>query len=232
MSSIHSPSTTRRSTPSRRSRAGLAVAAVLAAVTPLAAGCGAGFDSASVAIQPNAGHGTAGAMKVNNVWVVLDPATGNAEVIGAVSNTGDNDVDWPTVQVNGASAQIQTAASLGSSASATSNVSASGIPAGQSVSFGEQGQPVLELADSGLTEGNLAQVVFSFGSAGSVTISAQIHSNTGLFADYDPNAGVAVPSASASASESAGASASASASASAGASESASASASPSPSKS
>lgn len=234
MSSLHSPSTTRRSTPSRRSRAGLAVAAVLAAVAPLAAGCGAGFDSASVAVKPNAGMGTAGAMKVNNVWVVVDPSSGNAEVIGAVSNTGNSDVDWPAVQVNGTSAQIQPATNTGSAAD-TASVSTSGITAGQSVSFGEQGQPQIELANSGLTAGNLVQVVFSFGTFGTVTISAQVHSNTGLFANYDPNAGVAVPSPSASEIASASASASATASASAevskSASASASASASPSASK-
>lgn len=204
----------------------MAVAAVLAAVVPLAAGCGAGFDSASVAVKPNAGMGTAGAMKVNNVWVVLDPSSGNAEVVGAVSNTGNSDVDWPTVQVNGTSAQIQPAADT------TTGTSTSGIAAGQSVSFGEQGQPQIELADSGLTAGNLAQVVFSFGTVGTVTISAQVHSNTGLFANYDPNAGVAAPSPSASASASPSASASATASADVSESASATASASPSASKS
>lgn len=202
MSSLHSLSTTRRSTPSRRVRAGLAVAAVLAAVTPLAAGCGAGFDSAALVVKPNSGAGSVGAVKINNVWVVVDPSSGNAEVIGAVANTGSADLSWPTVQVDGTTAQVETASSASDgvssstpSESASASVSAgadatgsgSGIPAGQAVSFGEQGQPQLRLSDRSLTPGKLTPVTFSFGSVGSVTVTAQIQSNTGLFADYNPN---------------------------------------------
>ncbi len=226
MSSLHSPSTTRRSIPSRRSRAGLAVAAVLAAVTPLAAGCGAGFNTASLEVKPNAGAGTVGAVKVNNVWVIVDPATGNAEVIGGVANTGSAELGWPTVQVDGSSAQIMPTSNGGSAAAA------SGIGAGQAVNFGEPGAPQIELPNSKLTPGGLTHVTFGFGSVGTVKITAQIQSNTGLFADYDPDAAVASPSSSPSASASAGASASASVSASASASASASESASASPSAS
>lgn len=208
MSSFHSLSTTRRSAPSRRGRAGLAVAAVLAVVTPLAAACGAGFNSASLIVKPNSGAGSVGPVKVNNVWVVVDPATRNAEVIGAVDNTaGSTDLSWPTVQVDGNSAQLDTSSSAGGSASASasssgSGASASGIPAGQAVSFGEQGQPQLRLPDSSLTPGNLTQVTFSFGSLGNVTVTAQVQSNTGLFADYNPNSVSSVPSGGASGSAS------------------------------
>jgi hypothetical protein len=91
---------------------------------------------------------------------------------------------------------------------------------------------VVSLSDSSLTPGNLTQVIFSFGAAGNVTITAQIQSNTGLFAAYNPDAvsGVSDAGASPSASTSAGVSTSPSASPSATA--SASASASPSPSAS
>ena len=237
MSSLHSlRSTTRRSTPSRRGRAGLAVAAVLAVVTPLAAGCGAGFNEAALIVKPNSGAGTLGAVKINNVWVIVDPSSGAAEVIGAVANTGSTDLSWPSVQVDSISARIQPAFSSGSGAGAGSSIgTAATIPAGQSVSFGEPGQPLIQLSDSSLTPGNLTQVIFSFGSVGNVTITAQIQSNTGLFAAYNPDAtsgigsfgsAAASPSASATSSASPGASASASATA------SASASASPSPSAS
>ena len=224
MSSLHSLSTTRRSTPSRRGRAGLAVAAVVAVVTPLAAACGSGFNSAALDVKPNAGAGAVGSVKINNVWVVVDPASGNAEVIGAVANTGSTDLDWPSVQVNGNSTQFQMA-----SGAETAVASNTGIPAGQSVSFGLTGQPQIELTGGSLKAGNLTQVVFSFGSIGNVTITAQIEPNTGLFADYNPDA--VVPAASASGAGTS-ASATSSASATAGATASASASGSPSPSAS
>jgi hypothetical protein len=199
-------------------------------VTPLAAACGAGFDSASLVVKPNAGAGEVGTVRINNVWVVVDPGSGAAEVIGAVANTGSADLSWPSVQVGGSSAQIQTPQSTDAAGSNVA-IASSGIPAGQAVSFGEQGQPEIQLADSSLTPGNLTQVTFSFGSAGNVTITAQIESNTGLFADYNPDAAAAVPggagsSASAAPLGGAGASPSGSATSSASASDSASATAS------
>ncbi|MBS2962322.1 hypothetical protein KGA66_04640 [Actinocrinis puniceicyclus] len=229
MSSLHSPSTTRRSTPSRRGRAGLATAAVLLTVAPLASACGAGFNAASTQVKPNSGNGATGALKVNNVWVVLDPNSGNAEVIGSVSNGGTTDVNWPDVQVNGASAQIVPGGAGGSAAASAPASPATGIAAGDAVNFGQPGQPQIQLPGGGLTLGDLTQVTFSFGAAGSVTVPAQIEPNSGNFAAYDPNP--ASPSASASASTSARATASATASASPGASASASASASPSATK-
>ncbi|MGH2877695.1 MAG: hypothetical protein ACRDLV_15695 [Solirubrobacteraceae bacterium] len=246
MSSLHSPSTTRRSAPSRRGRAGVATAAVLLAVTPFAAACGAGFNAATDSIKPNAGAGTVGALKINNVWVVVDPASGAAEVIGAVANTGDTQVSLPQVSVDDTSATI---GAPGPSPVDASVPPLSGIDAGQSISFGEQGQPEIALNSSSLTPGNLAKVTFDFGSTGSATINAQIESNTGLFAAYNPDGGSSTAGASTSATPSTSASGdlgaspstsassgaglpSSSASASGSTSTSASASATPSPSAS
>lgn len=230
MSSLHSPSTTRRSTPSRRGRAGLATAAVLLTVAPLAAACGAGFDAASTQVKPDSGHGALGTLKVNNVWVIVDPNTNNAEVIGAVSNTGSTDVSWPDVQVGGAPAQIVAGGASGSAAAGGSGAPAQGaahtIGAGQTAYFGQPGQPQIEFSAAGLTLGDLTRVTFSFGDTGTVTIPAQIEPNTGEFADYNPNPASASPSASASTSAKATASASASSSASTSASATASVSAS------
>jgi hypothetical protein len=182
VSSLHSPSTIRRSTPSRRSRAGLATAAVVAVVAPLAAACGAGFNSAALDVKPNAGAGSAGAVKVNNVWVIVDPTTGNAEVIGAVANTGTTAESVTGVQVGDTGAQIRLPSGPIVDADNYS------IDAGQSVSFGEQNQPVIAVAAASLTPGKLTPVSFSFGDSGSVTVTAQIQSDAGLWAGYDPNA--------------------------------------------
>jgi len=195
-------------------------------VAPLAAACGAGFNAAALEVKPNSGAGAVGSLKVNNVWVVVDPATGNAEVIGAVANSGSDTASLTGVQVGDALAQLRSASDV------TATAASASIAAGQSVSFGQPGQPEIELTGSPLTPGNLTQVTFSFGSVGTVAVTAQIETNTGLFAEYDPNAANATPSPSASASVSASATSSASAGASstASASSSAAASASPSPS--
>jgi hypothetical protein len=218
VSSLHSPSTTRRSTPSRRGRAGLAAAAVLAVVVPLATACGAGFNAEALTVKPDSGSGSVGSLKVNNVWVIVDSSTGNAEVIGAVTNDGSSDSSLTGVQVGGASAEFRLGSHL------TGNATSVSIGAGALVSFGLPNQPAIELPESVLTVGNLTQVTWDFGTDGSVSTTAQIEPDTGLWASYNPNAALVTPSPSPSASSSASASASASSSASAHASSSASAS--------
>jgi hypothetical protein len=225
VSSLQSPTTTRRSRPSRRGRAGLATAALLVAAAPLATACGAGFNSAALEVEPNAGAGTVGSLKVGNVWVVVDPGTGNAEVIGSVANTGSGPASVTGVQVGGDSAQIRLPADP------TADAGSYPIDGGARVSFGRPQQPEIALSGSTLAPGDLVKVTFSFGAAGKLDVTAQIQSDTGLWAEYDPNAANATPSPSASASASALASSSASASASSSASASASASASPSSTK-
>lgn len=233
MSSLHSPSTTRRSTPSRRGRAGLAATAVVLAVAPFAAACGAGFNSASEDVKPNAAAGQVGDIKVNNVWVIVDKNSGTAEVIGAVTNTGDAP-DQLTGVTAGDSQVTFAPAPAGSTGSDTTGsgvkVAADGvtIPGSQSVTFGEQGSPGLSIVGGGLTAGRFATVKLTFAQAGTLTLTAEVEPDTGLFVGYDP-ATYQSPSPSPSPSEAN--SASASASASAGSSASASASASPSASK-
>ena len=237
MSSLHSPSTTRRSTPSRRGRAGLAATAVVLAVAPFAAACGAGFNSASEDVKPDAASGQVGDLKVNNVWVVIDASSGTAEVIGAVTNTGDAQDQLTAVTAGDSDVTFASApaGSTGDSTGSSVTVAADGvtIPGGQSVSFGEQGSPGLSITGGGLTAGGFTTVKMTFAQAGTLTLTAEVEPDTGLFVGYDPTT-YQSPSASPSPSEanSASASASASASGSAGASDSASASASASPSAS
>jgi hypothetical protein len=192
VSSLHFPSTTRRPTRSRRVRAGLATAAVLVATVPLAAACGAGFTDAAQQVKPNSGAGSVDSLKVNNVWVVVDPTTGNGEVIGAVANSGDNAAALQSVAVDGASGQFFNAVNASPGAGTQIPPGGVSIAAGDSVSFGEADQPLIELPATTLTPGNLAQVTFSFGDTGTVTTTAQIQSNTGLWANYNPNAALAL----------------------------------------
>jgi len=235
VSSLHSPSTTRRSTPTRRGRAGLAATAVVLAAAPFAAACGAGFNSASEDVKPNAAAGTVGDLRVNNVWVIVDQNSGTAEVIGAVTNTGDAQ-DQLTAATAGGSDVTFAAAPAGSAGGESTGkgvtVAADGVtvPGGESVSFGEQGSPGLSIVGGGLVPGHFTTVKLTFAQAGTLTLTAEVEPDTGLFVGYDPNT-YQSPSPSPSPSEANSASASASASASSSASASASASASPSASK-
>jgi hypothetical protein len=189
-SSLTSSSTTQRRTAAPLRGRRLAAAGGLLLVVPLAAGCGAGFDNASQQVKPNSGAGIVGNIRVNNVWVVVDPATGNAEVIGAVANTGSSADTLQRVTATNIVAKVS-----GSDAStSTTGITVAGdsvsIPGGQSVSFGQSGNPELGLADVDFQAGLLSQVTFTFAQAGSVTVTAQIQPNNGQFADYNPNGAV------------------------------------------
>lgn len=195
MSRHLSPSLTSSSTPLRGTAAplrgrGLAATTALLLAVPLAAGCGAGFNAASQQVKANSGAGSVGSMKVNDVWVVVDPTTGNAEVVGAVANTGTGADSLVSVSATNIPATL-----TGTDASsATTGISVGGssvsIPGGQSVSFGESGQPALGLPDANFQTGLLSQVTFTFAQAGAVTVTAQIQPDTGLFAGYSPNGAV------------------------------------------
>jgi hypothetical protein len=181
----------RTATPLRGRRLAAATGVLLA--VPLAAGCAAGFSSTTQQIKPNSGFGQVGGMKVDNVWVVVDPATGNAEIIGAVANTGTGADTLTRVTATNIPAKV-----AGTEADeASTGISVGGdsvaIPGGQSVSFGQTGSPELELAKATFEAGLLSQVTFTFAQAGSVTVTAQIQPNTGLFADDNPNSGIPKP---------------------------------------
>jgi len=187
-----SPSLTSSSTPQRRTAAPLrsrrlAGAAGLLLAVPLAAGCSAGFNASSQQVKPNSGAGQVGNFKVNNVWVIVDPTTGNAEVIGAVTNTGQSADALESVTATNMPATV----SGKDATESTTGIAVSGntvtIPAGQSVSFGQSGRPELELGNATFAPGLLSQVTFTFAQAGAVTVTAQIQPNTGLFGEYNPN---------------------------------------------
>jgi hypothetical protein len=178
----------RTAAPLRGRRLSAAAAALLA--VPLAAGCAAGFNATTQQIKPNSGSGAVGGVKVNNVWVIVDPNTGNAEVIGAVANTNSS-----TDTLTGVTATNVPAKITGKDAAeSTTGITVSGdsvtIPGQQSVSFGQPGRPDLELPGAAFQPGLLSQVTFTFAQAGSVTVTAQIQANSGLWASYNPNSAV------------------------------------------
>jgi hypothetical protein len=177
--------------------------AALSLVGLLAAGCGAGFNAASLDVRPNSGAAQDGSLKINNVWVVVDPGTGNAEVLGAVANTGSAADRLVSAAANGLRATVRPASPAAGAAPQEQAATVAGgevtIEGGSSVSFGQPQQPQLALAAGpGFLPGNLARVSLDFAAAGPVTTTAEIVSNTSLFAQYDPNGSTVTGTASAS----------------------------------
>jgi hypothetical protein len=189
VSSLPARTATRRPNPSRRSRAGLAAAAVLAAAVPLLAGCGAGFNATTLNFQLGPGNGQVGNLHVNNVWVILDQAGGDAQVIGAVANIGGGTDRLTSVQAGDALAVVSGTGPFTSHA-CTGVTVASGaavIPGDTSVSFGQRGCPALALSAGSLLPGRATPVTMTFARAGKLTVNALIMPDTGLFAEYNLN---------------------------------------------
>ncbi|HEV2640860.1 MAG TPA: hypothetical protein VGX23_37425 [Actinocrinis sp.] len=181
----------RKTAPPRVRRAAAATGVLLAAA--LAAGCAAGFDATTQQIKPNAGSGQAGPVKVDNVWLIVDPASGNAEVVGAVTNTGTDADTLTGVTATNAAAKLTGTDAATATTGITVGAGTVAIPGGESVSFGETGNPQLELAGVDFQAGVLAQVTFTFAQAGAVTVTAQVEPDSGLFAEYNPNSGIPTP---------------------------------------
>jgi copper(I)-binding protein len=175
--------------PANRVRSACLAGAAAVTIIGLTAGCGAGFTAASLSVQPNAAAGAVGPIKVNNVWVVVDPATGNAEVIGSVANEGDSQDQLTGVQASGRAATAQAPTSTGIAPGAPIGGGAVPVGSRQAVSFGLPGDPSLEIIGATFKPGDLSPVTFTFANAGSVTVNAQVESNTGPFAEYLPSAG-------------------------------------------
>lgn len=156
------------------------------------AGCGAGFNSASLEVKPDSGSAQLGSLRINNVWVVVDPATGNAEVIGAVANTGRSPEQLVSVAAAGKPATVHPAAHApnalplpeGSVQVVGNTVT---IAANSSVSFGQPGRPELEIPGAAFLPGRFTSVDLGFANAGHASVSTLIMPNTGLFENYDPN---------------------------------------------
>lgn len=187
----------------RRGRAALAGAAMLVAL-PVLAACSAGNGAEVYQIQPDSGAAKVGLLWISNVWVVLDPATGNAEVIGQVANTDPNSADSTQltgVTVAGAAATIvppsDTSKLWPGVQVAADSVSIPGLGA---VQFGQAGQPELELAGADLTAGSNTQVVYTFSNGQTATVTAIVQPNSGLWAGYNPNGANATPTETATAS--------------------------------
>lgn len=181
----------------RRTRTALSAGAAVLLALPVLAACSAGANPEVYQIRPDAGQATAGLVWISNVWVVADPNTGNAEVIGQVANTDPNTTDsvqLTSVTVNGNPAAVQQSPAPALAPGVAVNGSAVTVPGLASVQFGQDGQPSLTAADPGVTVGQNTQVVYSFSNGGTATVTAQVQPNTGDFAQYNPN-GQAVASA-------------------------------------
>lgn len=158
----------------RIARSALLAIAGFAGTAAVATGCAAGPGAATLQVQPNFANGVSGDVQALNMVVVVDPATGTAQVTGTVVNNGDQAATLTGVTLNGKSISVNHGGGLAVAPHAAANLAA---PSG----------PKVVLADSGSKPGRSSAVSLSFAGGGAISVAAETASNTGVYADFSPS---------------------------------------------
>jgi len=158
----------------KSTRIALVIAAV-AGTAAVATGCAAGDGAATLQIQPNFPAGASGDIQALNMVVVVDPATGAAQLTGTVVNNGDQPATLSGVTVNGKSVGV-TGGGVPVGAHAALNLAA---PAG----------PKMVLGHSGLVPGHNSPVALTFSTGASISVAASTEPNTGIYQQFQPSSG-------------------------------------------
>jgi hypothetical protein len=157
-----------------RTRLALIVAAA-AGTAAMTAGCAAGPGAATLQIKPNFAAGQANEMQAQNIVVVVDPETGAAQLTGTVINNGTAQDMITSVSIAGR--QVPLAAGLGVDGKSAVNLAA------------DNGPKLVIPKQSGVKPGIDAQVSLTFATSGTISLSAQSESNTGVYAQFQPSIG-------------------------------------------
>jgi hypothetical protein len=155
-------------------RIGLVIAA-FAGTAVVATGCAAGAGAATLQIQPNFAAGSAGDVQALNLVVVVDPATGAAQLTGTVVNNGDAATTLTGVSLNGKSVPVNSGGGLFVGAHAAVNLAA---PTG----------PKVVLAGSGTKPGHNTPVSLTFTGGAAISVAAQTEPNNGIYSQLQPAA--------------------------------------------
>ncbi|GAA2013265.1 hypothetical protein GCM10009839_04930 [Catenulispora yoronensis] len=168
--SRHRPSRNRIGAPVRTRS--VLVAAAVAGTALTAAGCAAGPGAATLQIQPNFAAGSAGDVQALNMVVVVDPASGAAQVTGTVVNNGDQATSVTAITLNGKSVPLT------GSALTVAPHGALNLATGSKV----------VLANSGSKAGHTSPVSLTLAGGAAITVAAQTEPNTGVYEQYKPSA--------------------------------------------
>ncbi|MET7299706.1 hypothetical protein [Embleya sp. NPDC005575] len=162
-----------------------ALAATVAVVLPLAAGCASGKDAETNKIQPDTVNAAFGSLKIQNVQLVTgDPGKRLVALGGALFNEGTTPETVTKVTVDGAGQ------ALGGPLT---------IPAGGAVYMVDPPKGVapnspqgkaylgpLVFPNANVEAGTFRRVTFAFGAAGETSVDVSVHSPSSYFAQLKP----------------------------------------------
>ncbi|NUP48796.1 MAG: hypothetical protein HOW97_16030 [Catenulispora sp.] len=150
------------------------VIAAFAGTAAVATGCAAGAGAATLQVQPNFAAGAAGDVQALNVVVVVDPATGAAQLTGTVVNNGDQAATLTGVSLNGKAVTLSGSAGLSVAPHAALNLAA---PSG----------PKIVLANSGSKPGHISPVSLTFSGGAAISLPVPAEPNTGIYQQFQPS---------------------------------------------
>jgi copper(I)-binding protein len=166
---------------SRSYRSGALAAVIALSIAPLAA-CGAGTDAQTQRVEPNTAMTASGGINIQNAVIVTDPAkAGPAAVTARIFNNGQSAQQLTAISVSGLSRPAQLTDANGKSGPLT-------IPAGGTIALGGPGNPsaVVQNSQNVIKNGNVQNVVFTFSSAGQISIAPTVVPALHYFQGYGP----------------------------------------------
>jgi len=166
---------------SRSYRSG-ALAAVLAlSIAPLAA-CGAGMDAQTQQVKPDTVMAASDNISVQNAVIITDPAqAGPAAITARIFNNGQSAQQLTAISVPALNQPVQLTDTNGKTGSLT-------IPAGGTIALGGPGNPtaIVQNSQSVIKDGNVQNVVFTFSSAGQISLAPTVVPALHYFQGYGP----------------------------------------------
>jgi len=161
-----------------RTRLPLVTATLTAVATAfLASACAAGGNAATLQVKPDHAAGQTGSMLAQNVVVVVDPATGAAQLTGTIINSGTDADQLTAVNINGTPVALSYPLSIGSK-------SALNLGADKGVKLV---LPAAKGAKPVVQAGANSDVNLTFSANGALKLAAAVESNTGVYAAYQPS---------------------------------------------
>ncbi|WP_406283908.1 hypothetical protein [Embleya sp. NBC_00896] len=163
-----------------------ALAATVAVVLPLAAGCASGNDAETQQIKPDTANTAFGALKIQNVQLVTgDPGKHLVALGGALFNEGTTPETITKVTVDGAGQAIGGPLTIPAGGALYMVDRPEGIPANSPMGREFLGPLVFPNAPD-VAPGSFRRVTFAFGTAGETSLDVAVYGPTSYYEQLKP----------------------------------------------